>query len=399
MLTQNTVWEGDVVVEGLVEVDAGVTLELLPGVRIQFSAPINESGVLTGLVIYGTLKAFGKADNIIRLFGSEPKPGQWQGVVFKETKGEPSRMTYCRIEDAGKGIDGQHASLIAEQLEVVGNQVGIAVGEGFSLALVKSRIVDNQIGFNFRQNSDASVNGSLIESNHEAGLVLQNSSPIIKGNVISDNGPVGVSCYRGSSPIIADNQIRNHATGIVVEMMSNPEIGHNDIHSNQTGISLGRMTFPKIEYNLIRDNDVGLFCNFSGYPVIHYNSFAGNRTYALDLGPKQSAAVSLKGPFEARNGEFAERVGPLRLRKFDTVAGETLHVPANGLIQASDNWWGSQVQKEMFGNGADANISVIEDCYDQKTLTFRDEAYERDCFKYSPWLAGPVAGVGPRPLN
>ena len=398
MLSKDTVWSGEVVVNGLVEVDAGVSLELRPGTNVRFTTSADQEKSLSGLTVYGTLTAVGEQDKPIRFYGEKKEPGVWQGLSLELGKGRPSVMRHCRVENALSGISGSSAVLLAEQIEIVENTTGITVENGFKLDLSRSRIALNVTGILFKQNAEATVHRNRIEANRTTGLVLQGSSPIIKGNTIAGSGSVGLACSRGSSPEISDNLIADNKTGVAVRMMSNPRIVHNEIRDNEIGISFGKMTFASVEYNLINRNDVGVLCNYSAYPEIHYNDLQGNQVFALDLGPKQSSKVSKMGPFVTRNGDYFAHSGPLRLRKRDNVSGQPLYVPDDGIISASNNWWGPLVTAEMQSSDIDVNISVIEDYYDENTLTFRGQIYERDRFEYAPWGKVPFEGGGPRLL-
>lgn len=396
LLVEDTVWSGDVVVSGHVEVDAGVTLELRPATNVTFKLTDDAVGSSSGLTVYGSLKAIGEHDKPIFFRGEENRPGAWQGIVLKTGKGDASIMRFCRVEDAVTGLFGQSAELFAEEITVSGNTTGIKVDTDFKFHLMLSQVTSNATGLLFLQNSEALVERNHISSNTDAGLVLQGSSPEIRGNVVKKNGEVGIACYRGSSPEITDNLIEGQQIGIRAEMMSNPYVAYNEIRENDCGIDLGRMTFVLFEYNIVNSNGVGVYCNYSAYPEIRMNSFLDNERYALDLGPEQSSKVSLMAPFKNRNGEFTSRAGSLKLMKYDKVSGSQISIPVDGDIDASRNWWGEQATIEMKEQGGDANISVIEDYHDQELLDFRGQLYERDRFVYNPWLREPAEGVGRR---
>jgi len=55
-------------------------------------------------------------------------------------------------------------------------------------------------------------------------------------------------------------------------------------------------------------------------------------------------------------------------------------------VDAKENWWGQTVTQEMEDKGPEANISVIDDFYDN---------FAEGRVDYQGWLTEPVPGVGP----
>src|SRR5512137_44983 len=83
-LWQDTVWDGEVVVDGILTVAPGVTLEIRPGSTVRFTR-FDSNGDGIGeheLFCQGTLRAVGSLDRPIRFTSAEtsPRRGDWGAI-------------------------------------------------------------------------------------------------------------------------------------------------------------------------------------------------------------------------------------------------------------------------------------------------------------------------------
>ncbi len=172
-ITENTLWsptDSVVVINGVVNVNAGVTLTIEPGTVVKFY----NTGAL--LQVYGDLIAQGApGDTIVftsyhdDLYGgdtnangdaSQAAPGQWTQIVIRD--GDAVDLSYCLIRYAGYryNIDGGYHScalraryrrlnlsnsIIEQTYFHSGNYYGaLYIDDGASLSMDHCSIVDNQ---------------------------------------------------------------------------------------------------------------------------------------------------------------------------------------------------------------------------------------------------------------
>ncbi len=115
-ITEDTVWteaESPYEVTGDVTVPAGVTLQIEPGVVLQFQQD-------TGLDVRGRLVAEGTPFDRI-LFDRAPGASRWDGVEFRQTL-EDNRITYADMnygDDQGEAVRVDRARLLLDQIVVV----------------------------------------------------------------------------------------------------------------------------------------------------------------------------------------------------------------------------------------------------------------------------------------
>src|SRR5512137_1634168 len=100
-LWQDTVWDGEVVVDGILTVAAGVTLEIRPGSTVRFTR-FDSNGDGIGeheLFCQGTILAVGTSDRPIRFTSAEPAPrrGDWGALNLMAAESE-SRLEQCVVE-------------------------------------------------------------------------------------------------------------------------------------------------------------------------------------------------------------------------------------------------------------------------------------------------------------
>ena len=90
-VTSDTTWTGTVVIIGDVVVEPQAILRIAPGTQVVFSATSNifndargETGLVNDLIVKGTLKAIGAANDSVYFVSSRPNilEGDWGGLRF-----------------------------------------------------------------------------------------------------------------------------------------------------------------------------------------------------------------------------------------------------------------------------------------------------------------------------
>jgi hypothetical protein len=123
-ISSNTVWRTNADIAAPIEIDAGITLTINPGVKIRFV----DNGALT---VRGTMIAYGaEADSIKFIPGSDyPNPGDWQGIVVEE--GGEILMEYCVIRYAVDAISAYENSIV----EIANSDIANSANSGVTVSL------------------------------------------------------------------------------------------------------------------------------------------------------------------------------------------------------------------------------------------------------------------------
>ncbi|AMV70639.1 hypothetical protein DBW_0239 [Desulfuromonas sp. DDH964] len=272
-LWQDTVWEGEVLIDGTLTVAPGVTLAIRPGTLVRFSyRDTNGDGIGENeMFIQGILKAVGSAEAPIRFTATgEPRPGAWgainmmmseeenvlehciveygyrgfhahfasaairdsvfrhnlRGLQFQEST---VNMERCRIEDNLNGIQFRNSVVQLRDSVITGSYWGLR-GVYNELTMKNCRIEDNLInGVNLRdstlnisasritdnrkglylQRSKVAVEDSLLTDNSEHGLYLEDSAGVVRGNRIGGNGRAGVRTLGFAGEIVGNDLAEN----------------------------------------------------------------------------------------------------------------------------------------------------------------------------------------------
>lgn len=270
LLTQDTVWRGEVLVEGVVTIAPQATLNLEPGTVVRFRRKGAQAPLL---VVQGRIVASGTRETPV-LFTSNfavPAAGDWQGVMLLGSE-KKNLLENCRIEGAQTGLEVlfsnltlknvrsersetgmrfQDALIVMEaggasacdtglslsesettlrNISVVGNRVGLSArkssvylldanlsgnraaafsGDGCRVKIQGGAALDNGSGLTLLQ-CEGTVAGARLAKNREYGISLTASRIRLNGNQISANGNNGLIVFDGAS-VAWDNAIFDNA--------------------------------------------------------------------------------------------------------------------------------------------------------------------------------------------
>jgi len=202
VLRVDTVWNGRVLVDGVLFVPEGVTLTVAPGTTVCFAkseSEYRESGLSeavipgSGLRVEGKIIARGLRDKRITFTSAEeePVPGDWGCIFFDHSKG--SEFVFCRFEYAKYTVHAHFSRLDVSRSEVTrcvdGSRIGYSrasytncdihgnTGKGLNFAdsrntVAYCNITSNYEGIFLNQHDDACViRDNNIHSN--AGMDLR----------------------------------------------------------------------------------------------------------------------------------------------------------------------------------------------------------------------------------
>jgi parallel beta-helix repeat protein len=281
-LWQDTVWEGEVLVDGILTVAPGVTLEIRPGTTVRFTR-MESNGDGIGeheLFIQGTLRAVGTAGAPIRFTSAEvsPVPGDW-GALNVMASDEENVLEHCQVEYAYRGFHAHFSRAALRDSEFRRSVRGIQFQES-TVAVERCRVVDNCNGLQFRDStvtlSDSVIGGNYwgvrcvysdldlrhcrIEGNLVNGANLRDTTVRASGNRVAGNRR-GLYLQRSRGTVTGNDLLANSEHGIFLEN-SDCEVADNRVAGNgRAGIkwvaSRGRLAGNRLtdngEYALIND--------------------------------------------------------------------------------------------------------------------------------------------------
>ncbi len=196
VLTTDTLWQGEIVIDGEVTVAHGVTLELAPGTRVQFvrrDADRDGLGDAT-IIVKGSLVATGTEEKPILFSSAEvnPKAGDW--LEIRSDFARQLTFDWCEFRDSAYTL---HAHFTRGHLR-----------------------------------------NSYIHHNID-GSRLGRSRFALQNNLIENNSGKGIN-FRDSEITLTDNIIRNNRVGIFLfEKPGNSLIRRNNIYQNELNLQLG----------------------------------------------------------------------------------------------------------------------------------------------------------------
>jgi hypothetical protein len=270
VLSEDTSWRGDVLVEGVVVVAPQATLSVEPGTVVRFRRKGAQAPLL---VVQGRIVAAGTKETPV-LFTSSfavPAPGDWQGILLLGSE-KKNQLENCRIEGAetgiealfssvtmkgvraersgtgmrfqdalvtmdaggasdcdtalrlsdseatlrnlsltgnGQGLTAQKSSIYLLEANLTGNQAAAFAGDASRIKIQGGAVLGNGSGVTLI-GCQGSVVGARFAKNREFGLSLKESRVRVNGNVISGNGNNGVLVADGAA-VVWDNAIFENA--------------------------------------------------------------------------------------------------------------------------------------------------------------------------------------------
>lgn len=188
-ISADTVWSGDIEIDGQVRVFKQATLTLKPGTTVRFvRADRDRDGLGDGtLIVEGRLIAIGSADEPIRFLSAaaDPKPGDW--LELRVDFSRETLLKFCEIRDSAHGLHAHFTKAAIEDSHLHRNIDGTRLGQG-NFLLRNNLIEENEgKGLNFR-NSTIEIRNNLIRNNNAGIFIFETDRPpVIEENCLTGN--------------------------------------------------------------------------------------------------------------------------------------------------------------------------------------------------------------------
>ena len=209
------------------------------------------------------------------------------------------------------------------------------------------------------------------------GVYLNGTSKCtITGNTITSNY-LGVHLYKTQQNIISQNVIiNNNYAGLIFEGSPSNTVQNNNITGNTRGIRIGLIgtttsNSNTIQNNLLTSPNYSIGIDSSSGTTIKGNTITNGGSYGIFVGITYSSNNTLIQNNTITNNQYGIYVnGSTANIHFNRITGNTLYglyTMGNGVVNATDNWWGSNTPTVSSTNGSDIYIA-------KGTVT------------YNPWL-------------
>jgi len=276
---EDTVWDGDVLIDGILTVAAGATLEIRPGSQIRFTRfDSNGDGIGEHEIFsQGTIRVVGTADAPVLFTSAEenPRPGDWGAINMMVSEQENS-LEHSVVE---YGYRGFHAHYSRARLlsNIFRNNMRGAQFQESQVVIDDCRFIDNLNGVQFRD-SKVTLRGSTISGSHW-GLRCVYSDLKMSGCVIENNLVNGANIRDGEIEA-RGNRIVGNRRGLYLQRSKGHIVGNDLSDNSEHGIFLEESTAEVVDNRLVENGRAGVrWLNSKGR--LARNSIAENGVYGL----------------------------------------------------------------------------------------------------------------------
>ena len=227
LLEKDTVWSGEILINGDVEVAEGVTLTIMPGTVVKF-AKVEPFGTTkmskdklnhfpgSEIIVRGRILAQGTAEQriVFTSADSNPEPGDWGAVNMLISVG--NIIEYCEFSYAHTAVHSHSAHVV-----VVNNYFhhnGVAVGQK-NVKTTDLKCAVPMFYNTFTENGGAILFGG-------------GSSPTISHNEINNNSFFGIYVKKGGVATIRYNNITKNGKGVIFYSTKGVILRENNINDN-----------------------------------------------------------------------------------------------------------------------------------------------------------------------
>ena len=278
-LLSDTVWDGSVLVDGILTVPVGVTLEIRPGSVVRFTRN-DSNGDQIGeheIFVQGTFLALGTTAAPIRFTSAAARPqaGDW-GAINMMASEQDNRLEHCVVEYAYRGFHAHFARGRLSDSEFRQNTRGAQFQES-TVTIEGCRFVSNLNGLQFRD-STVELHDTLIAGNYW-GLRCVYSLLTMRGCSIEGNRVNGAN-LRDSTLFAEHNRLTGNRKGLYLQR-SKGRIRKNLIAGNSEHGTLLEDSACDFIANRVTGNGRAGLRVLNAAVVLANNDFSGNGEYAL----------------------------------------------------------------------------------------------------------------------
>ncbi len=347
-------WQGKVLIDGLVRIPPEAVLFIMPGTVVEFSRrDTNGDGIgENGLMIQGRLVAKGTKDApiIFRSAEADRSMGDWDSINILGSDRVQNLIEFCRIEDAYRGMHFHFANVAVTHSLLQNNYRGAQFQESL-VTMRYNTFFGNRSGLQARDSEVIFVENEVVGNHNGANFFRLDLEA--RQNLFANNEEDGLRVREGVSRLV-ENRMLGNRFGLLVADANYVEVEKNLISGNlESGLALRNSDHVRVSANALVHNGINGMIIRASRGVISGNAIAAN-------GDRGIAIVSFSG-FIRNNNIFANKVYAIGLD------GESD-------VDAAGNWWA----------GADL-AAAIYDSNDEKRLgsvTYREASPDPFVFSW-----------------
>ena len=151
VIEADTVWAGEVIIEGVVLVGRKATLTIMPGTTIRFrKIDRNNDGIGDSEIrVLGRVLAEGQPDSPILFESAEqnPRPKDWSYLLIFAS-GKKSFIDYCRFRHGFSGVQVHFSTAVISNTLFEQNNEGLRFGRA-RLSVTRNLFRNNDVGIRF----------------------------------------------------------------------------------------------------------------------------------------------------------------------------------------------------------------------------------------------------------
>ncbi|GFO57487.1 lipoprotein [Geomonas sp. Red276] len=272
LITEDTVWRGQVLVEGVVTVGPQATLTVEPGTVVRFR---RGSGQPPALMIQGRLVILGSREEPVRLTSGfeTPAAGDWQGVLLLGTE-KKNQLENCLIEGAQTGLEVDFSNVTLRNVAAGHSSTGMRFQEAVVL-MEGGGASGCDTGLLFSE-SESTVRGAKVSGNR-VGVSGKRSSLYLSEVVVSGNKEAGLSAD-GCRLRFLGGALTGNGCGATLLGCEGAITGARLVRNRDFGLSLTTSRM-RINGNLVTGNGQNGIMVFDSSPLAWDNAFFENAGY------------------------------------------------------------------------------------------------------------------------
>lgn len=306
-LSEDTIWRGEVLVEGAVTVAPQATLSIEPGTVVRFRRKTTQTPLL---LVQGRIVAAGTKETPI-VFTSVfavPAAADWQGVMLLGSQ-KKNVMENCRIEGAQTGMEALFSTVALKNLRVERASTGMRFQDTL-VTMEAGGVFDCDLGLSF-SDSEANLRNLSVDGNRQGVLAHRSSIYLF-------------------DPNLAGNKLAFSGEGCRVKIQGGAVL------ANVSGIALSGCEGAVTGVTLAKNKEYGLSLTASRMRVSG-NRISGNGGNGLLVYDAASVAWD--------NAIYEN-------------AGYDLYNAGSEEFKAPGNWWGESAPK-IFDNGGRGKVLYV----------------------------------------
>ncbi|GFO68069.1 hypothetical protein GMLC_16480 [Geomonas limicola] len=232
VVSEDTTWRGEVLVDGVLVIAPQATLTVEPGAVVRFRRNGSQAAQL---VVQGRLIVSGTRETPV-LFGSalaEPQAADWQGILLLGSE-KKNILENCRIEGAESGLEALYSTVILKGVKAARSQTGFRFQDAL-VTMEGGGATDCDTAVRLSE-SEATLRGVVLSGNRQ-GINALHSSLYLADATLSGNRSAGFAAD-GCRIKFQGGQVAGNGSGVTLLGCEGSILGAKLMKNREFGLSL-----------------------------------------------------------------------------------------------------------------------------------------------------------------